>query len=148
MSSSRGWCCRCRSPRWRRTSASSGESAALFDSGVEFAARALVCAIVLMVWRFVQRRREFLAVFDHAAAKLAFWGSLALLSERETRLLGCAIALVLAGFSAWYGFRRREEAFVIYAYVYGTIAVDVQICEWLGRDAPIFSLPDRLHDRE
>src|SRR5205823_13608718 len=48
------------------------------------------------------------------AANLAFWGALGLITDGETRLFGCAIALVLAAFCAWLGFRRGEEAFVIY----------------------------------
>ena len=110
---------------------------AVFDSGADFAVRAFICAAALMVWRAVQRKREFAPVFDHAAANLAFWGSLGLLANDDTRLLGCVIALVLAAFCAWHGFRRGEEAFVIYAYVYGAIAVDVQICTWLHDEGPI-----------
>jgi hypothetical protein len=110
---------------------------AVFDSGVDFAVRAFICAATLMVWRAVQRKREFAPVFDHAAANLAFWGSIGLLASDDTRLLGCAIALVLAAFCAWHGFRRGEEAFVIYAYVYGAIAIDVQIGTWLHEEALI-----------
>ena len=110
----------------------------MFESGVEFAVRAFVTAAIVAVWRLVQRKREFNPVFDHAAANLAFWGALALLVEDHTRLLGCAMALLFAGLSAWYGSRQREEAFVIYAWVYGTIAVDVQVCDWLDDEALIF----------
>jgi hypothetical protein len=110
---------------------------AVFDSGADFAVRAFICAAILMVWRAVQRKREFVPVFDHAAANLAFWGAIAMMDAGTTRTLGCAIALVLAAFCAWHGFRRGEEAFVIYAYVYGAIAVDVQICTWLDEEALI-----------
>ena len=111
--------------------------AVLFDSGVDFAERAFICAATLMVWRAVQRKREFRPVFDHAAANLVFWGAIALMDSSSTRALGCAIALVLAAFCAWHGFRRGEEAFVIYAFVYGAIAIDVQICTWLHEEGPI-----------
>jgi hypothetical protein len=110
----------------------------LFDSGTEFAWRAFLTAAIVGVWRLLQKRRAFQPLFDHAAANLAFWGALALLAEDRTRLLGCALALVFAGLSAWHGWRRGEEAFVIYAWVYGTIAVDVQICDWLNDEALIF----------
>jgi hypothetical protein len=109
----------------------------LFDFGVDFAVRAFVTAAIVAVWRLIQKRRSFQPVFDHAAANLAFWGALALLEDDDTRLLGCAMALVFAGFSAWYGSRQREEAFVIYAWVYGTIALDVQVCDWLNDEALI-----------
>ena len=114
----------------------------LFDSGAEFAGRAFFCAAIVLVWRWIdaQRRRSapaFTSLFDHAAANLAFWGALGLVIDGETRLLGCAIALALAGLSAWHGVRKGEETFVIYAWIYGTIAVDVQVCDWLHAEAPI-----------
>ena len=111
----------------------------------DFALRTYLCAGTLVVWRVVDHSRRpqlqpgegkvsssFSPVFDHAALNLAFWGSLALMVETSTRTLGCAIAVLLAAFSAWLGVRQREERFVIYAWIYGTIAIDVQICLWLN----------------
>ena len=46
----------------------------------------------------------------------------------ETRLTDCLIAIVLAAASMVYARRTREATFVIYAWVYGTIAVDIAIC--------------------
>ena len=110
-----------------------------------FAMRAYLCAATLVIWRAIDgwRRRpeassattgavSFSSVFDHAALNLAFWGSLALMVKPETRLLGCGIAVLLAAFAAWYGVRTRQERFVIYAWIYGTIAIDVQIVTWLN----------------
>ena len=71
----------------------------------------------------------FTSFFDHAAANLAFWGSLALAAHKETRLLGCAITIVLAAAAMFYARRTREATFVIYAWVYGTIAVDIAVCD-------------------
>lgn len=111
---------------------------ALFDSDTVFAVRAFITAAAVTAWRFLSRRPAFQPVFDHAAANLAFWGALALVFQRDTRLLGCLIALLFAGAAAWHGVRRGGEAFVIYAWIYGTIAVDVQVCTWLNDDALIF----------
>lgn len=113
------------------------------DSAISFALRAYLCAGTLLVWRAIDSLRKpvprgsrpavsFSPILDHAALNLAFWGSLALVFEPDSRSLGCLIALVLAAFSAWYGFRRREERYVLYAWVYGTIALDVQVASWLG----------------
>ena len=120
--------------------------AEVLNGSSDFALRAYLCAGTLVVWRAVDHWRClpllqpgdrkasacFSPVFDHAALNLAFWGSLALMVETSTRALGCAIAVLLAAFSAWLGVRQREERFVIYAWIYGTIAIDVQISMWLN----------------
>ena len=87
----------------------------------------------MVVWRVIDRKLRpattFSSLFDHAAANLAFWGSLILAFKDETRLLGCAIAnRARSGVDA---LRRRthEATFVIYAWVYGTIAVDIAVCD-------------------
>jgi hypothetical protein len=51
------------------------------------------------------------------------------MGRSESRPLGCIVALLLAAVSARHGFRAREEMFVIYAWVYGTIAIDVLVCD-------------------
>ncbi|MEO6260688.1 MAG: hypothetical protein ABIP63_10065, partial [Thermoanaerobaculia bacterium] len=118
------------------------------DRSSVFAVRAFLCAGTLVIWRWVDRLRRgpirdaepsvsFSPVFDHAALNLAFWGSLVLMVRTETRLLGCVIAVLLAVLAAWHGVRRGEERFVIYAWIYGTIAIDVQICWWLNEEVLI-----------
>ena len=108
---------------------------ALFGGGTDFAVRAFIAVAVLVIWRVVQRKPAFAPVFDHAIANLAFWGALGLLGDGGTRLLGCVIAIALAAASAWRGVRRGEEAFVVYAWIYGAIALDAQVCSWLDGDS-------------
>lgn len=114
----------------------------LIEASVETSVRAFACAAILFAWREIDRRLRkgttFSPVFLHFATNLAFWGSIALTIERETRPLGCLIAIVLAIVCAIHGVRRDDESFVIYAWVYGTIAIDVFICsELLREDAAI-----------
>jgi hypothetical protein len=105
----------------------------LFDSSFETGVRAFVCSALLFGWREVDRRRRtvrtFQPVFAHFAVNLAFWGALMFMGRSESRPLGCIVALLLAAASARHGFRAREEMFVIYAWVYGTIAIDVLVCD-------------------
>lgn len=107
----------------------------IFDSSVETAARALLCAAIVLAWRAADERitgnRRFTRLFEHFAANVAFWGALSLTFERDTRWTGCALALAFAAAAAWYGVRERAVAFVIYAWVYGVIAVDVAVCSFL-----------------
>jgi len=106
---------------------------AIFEAPVATAGRAFVCAAIVAAWRVIDRKLRpattFSSLFDHAAANLAFWGSLALAAHKETRLLGCAIGVALAVAAMLYARRTREATFVIYAWVYGTIAVDIAVCD-------------------
>ena len=104
----------------------------LLEAHVATAVRGFVCAAIVVAWRVIDRKLRpattFSSLFDHAAANLAFWASLILAMTEETRLLGCAIAIVLAAAAMLYARRTREATFVIYAWVYGTIAVDIAVC--------------------
>jgi len=105
----------------------------IFDAPVETAGRAFICAALVVIWRvidrFVRPATTFSSLFDHFAANLAFWGGVTLAVHKETRPMGCAITIALAAASMLYGRRFREGTFVIYAWVYGTIAVDIVICD-------------------
>ena len=100
----------------------------LWNQHTQNAERAFTCAAIVFAWRFIDERRHpkttFTRVFDHFATNIAFWGALALMPNDDTRTLGCAIAIVFAIASALFGVRAREEMFVIYAWVYGVIAID------------------------
>lgn len=91
--------------------------------------RALLASAVIFAWRFVDIRlrtkTDFAPVFTHFATNLAFGGALALI--RIDLVSGCLVALVFAAVSAFYGVRTRDEMFVVYAWVYGTIAVDALV---------------------
>jgi hypothetical protein len=106
--------------------------AAMFDAAVETAVRSFFCAVIIVVWRAIDRKLRpattFTSLFDHAAANFAFWGALTLAAHEETRLTGCLIAIVLAAASMLYGQRTRQGTFVIYAWVYGMIAIHIAVC--------------------
>src|SRR5437763_8035369 len=114
---------------------------AIFDAPVETAGRAFICAAIVLGWRvadnFARRATTFSSLFDHAAANLAFWGALTLAVHKETRPLGCAIAVVLAIASMLYGRRTGESTFVIYAWVYGMIAIDIVVCNAISEEVLI-----------
>jgi len=114
----------------------------IWGSSRDTAVRAFVCAAVVLVWRLIdgryRKKRTFSPVFDHYAANLAFWGSLILCADKDVRLLGCAIALGLAACSAVYGFKTRSEMFLIYACVYGVIALDIAVVDMVPDLAALF----------
>ena len=115
----------------------------LFTATTDLALRAFACAAILVAWREIDRRvrpiRNFEPLFEHFAANLAFWGALIFTVDRDTRWYGLVIALVLAAFSLVHGFRRRRELFVIYAYVYGLIAVDIVVVACRTASSMVFS---------
>jgi hypothetical protein len=103
------------------------------SSSADTAVRAFACAGVVLLWTALDRRfrreRTFDRVFEHFAANLLLWGAFSLLFDSDTRWLGTLLTLVIAsGVIAW-GFVRRAEAFVLYAFVYAVIAVDVLIVD-------------------
>jgi hypothetical protein len=110
--------------------------AAIFDAAVETAVRSFVCAAIVVAWRVIDRKLRpettFSSLFDHAAANVAFWGSLTLAAQKDTRMTGCLLAVALAAASMLYGRRTRNGTFVIYAWVYGTIAVDIAVADALN----------------
>jgi hypothetical protein len=136
---------------------------AIWGSSSDTAVRAFVCAIIIVIWRLIDsllcgaadpaanpsaanpkpRRRvggatQFSPVFDHYAANLAFWGALILSADKDLRLIGCAIALGLAVASAVYGVKTRSEMFLIYACVYGVIALDIAVVDLVPALAALF----------
>ena len=70
-------------------------------------------------------------MFEHFAANLAFWGAVILTFDKDTRWLGVALAVGFAITAVVVGFRSRRELFVIYGYVYGLIAIDVTVGDFL-----------------
>lgn len=114
----------------------------IWGSSRDTAVRAFVCAAIVFAWRLIdakyRKTKTFSAVFDHYAANLAFWGSLILSADKDLRLLGCAIAVGLAACSAIYGFKTRNEMFLIYACVYGVIALDIAVVDLVPDLAALF----------
>jgi predicted membrane protein DUF2157 len=108
-----------------------------FTDSIGTASRAFGCAAFLTGWRFVNRRKGFELVFDHFIANLALWGGLILTFNSETREVGALIVVVLAVPAMVYGFRKRQEAFLIYALIYAMIAVDVVVIDAIKEPAVI-----------
>jgi hypothetical protein len=108
-------------------------------NSIETAMRAFTCAGLVAVWRILNRHLDFNRVFDHFVANLGLYGGLLLLTQSDTRFIGAMIVIVLAAMTIAYGFRKREESFVIYAYVYAVIAIDVLVIDPLHGETVILS---------
>ena len=107
------------------------EQRSLFHNDLQFAARAFVCVAVILVWRFLNRRGEFAPLFDQFAINIAFWGALVLTANADTKLLGLLVTLIIAAASVGWGFRQRRELFIMYAFVYTIIAINIFVAEVL-----------------
>lgn len=105
------------------------------DGSIETGVRALVCAAIVMAWRFADRRQRpqtaFTRTFDHFATNFAFLGAFLLMFHDDTRLTGVVLALAFAVAALLYGYRVTSEAFVLYGYIYGLIAIDVLVISWV-----------------
>jgi hypothetical protein len=107
----------------------------------EFAEAAFVCAAALLVWRELDRRfttTGFTRTFEHFAANLALLGGLALLDRDIT--LGSLVTIVIAVAIIVWGFRTKNEWFVLYAFLYAVLAMDILLIHLVDDDAFSFFL--------
>ena len=103
----------------------------MFDTSVDIAVRAFVCAAVVAVWRAIDRHPPFKPLFDQFAINFAFWGALALTTNHGFRFLGLLITMALGVGAVMWGFRQRRELFIMYAFVYTIIAINIVVAEAL-----------------
>ena len=84
------------------------------------------------------RVRDFAPSFEHFAANIAFAGTIALMFDDETRIAGCLLALAVAAAVTFWGVRTKRETFVLYAFLYAVLAVDVLFAELVDEEAFVF----------
>ena len=113
-----------------------------FGRATDYSIRAAGCAALLLMWRAAHlrfaRNRDFAPTLEHFAANVAFAGAFALMFEDSTRVLGCVSVLAIASAVIFWGIRTKREIFVLYAFLYAVIAVDVLFATIVKRDVPIF----------
>ena len=99
------------------------------DDTVALAIRAFVCAGAIVVWRVLNRRAAFAPLFDQFAIHIAFWGCVILTASSEARALGLVVTLILAAAVLRHGFRSRREIFIMYAFIYTLIVINILVAE-------------------
>jgi len=101
------------------------------SSTPELGARALACAALIAAWRYADRRSQpgtpFSDVFDHFAANLAFWGSIAWCVDWPWFAAGLPLLAALAYVSVRRGLDTSRESFLVYGTVYGAIGLCVAV---------------------
>jgi hypothetical protein len=97
----------------------------------EFALRAFSCSALLLMWRYANRREEFHVTLEHAAALLALSGASA---WNIVATLTVAVAVIV------WGFRTRRELFVLYAFTWGVVALNVWLARKLESEVVVFLL--------
>jgi len=96
----------------------------------EMGVRAMACALVILGWREFDRRRritDFVEVFEHFAANLAFWGAVGWCSDDGLRAAGVMALLPLAAASIGWALHSRSEAFAVYGVVYTTVGLSMAV---------------------
>lgn len=110
---------------WFGVGGTFGDALLLATSTPALGARALACAAVIAAWRYADRRAQpgsaFTAVFDHFAANLAFWGTIAWCVEWPWLAAGLPLLAALAYASVRHGLSTGREAFLVYGVVYAAI---------------------------
>lgn len=104
------------------------------------ALRGLACAALILIARECHRRlsrRDFLEVFDHFAANLAFWGTLALIADPARRGWGALLLPVLALFVGRRGYILGREILVLYALGYTALGLWLLVAKLV--ESPLLS---------
>lgn len=103
------------------------------------ASHLFMAAGAVLIWTLLDRRfrasRTFDRTFEHFIANLALIGAMTLVFDNEYRMAGVVLALVVAGIVIAWGVRIDHEPFVLYAILYGVVAVDALIIDVLEDDA-------------
>jgi hypothetical protein len=115
-----------------------------FGQSTDYAIRAFTCALLLLAWRTAHARlnhdpqRDFAPTFEHFAANVAFAGSVVLMFDNSTRIIGALVALAIASVVIAWGIRVKRELFVLYASLYIVCAVNVLFATLTNDDALTF----------
>ena len=114
---------------WFGVGGSPGDVLLFSSSTPALGGRALACAATIAAWRYADLRTRphtsFSAVFDHFAANLAFWGTLAWCDEWPWLAAGLPLLAALAYASVRHGLDTGREAFLVYGIVYAAIGICV-----------------------
>jgi hypothetical protein len=110
-------------------------SLGVYDDPTSYAIRATICAALLLAWRFANRIEDFAPIFEHFAANLLLSAGIGLMFDDDLRIAASLGTIVVAALVIVWGFRTRRESFVLYAFVYAVIALDVLLVEAIGTSA-------------
>ena len=112
---------------WFGVGGTLGDVLLFSDSTPALGARALACAATIAAWRYADHRARphtsFSDVFDHFAANLAFWGTIAWCVEWPWLAAGLPLLAALAYASVRRGLDTGREAFLVYGIVYAAIGI-------------------------
>ena len=110
---------------WFGVGGTFGDAIHAVSSTPELGGRALVCAVLIAAWRLADRQwrpdTRFRDVFEHFAANLAFWGSLAWCLDWPWLAAGLPLLAALAWASVRHGLEAGREAFIVYGILYPAI---------------------------
>jgi len=124
-------------------------------AGPELAARGYVCAAVLLLWRYCHRwwvrvdertvaipadatGHSFFPIFDHSTSILALISALILVFEGDTLAVGMLLLLATCASVFAWGWRKREQTFVIYAVFALLIGTGYLVAEKLEEEVILY----------
>lgn len=100
-------------------------------SDLETGMRALSCAAIVMMWRYLHRRSKqaplLLPILEHFAINLAFWGAISWCWSMSLSWPGFALTGVLAAIVITRGLREQEESYIIYGVAYAALGACIVI---------------------
>jgi len=111
------------------------------DFSANFGTKAILCAAAVVVLRLANRHRPFDEVYEHFAALLALAAGLSWTFEDRFRWIGVLVVLAVAAVLIVRGLRIRSEAFIVYAILAATVAIDVGVLSALDRNTTVVLAP-------
>ena len=125
---------------WFGVGGTLGDALHLSHSSPALGARALACATLIAAWRYADRRSRpdspFVDVFDHFAANLAFWGTIAWCLEWPWLAAGLPLLATFCYASVRRGLDTGREVFLVYGVVYGAIGLCAAVLPRLHGTTP------------
>lgn len=116
---------------WFGVGGSVGDALQIAVSTPGLGGRALACAALIAAWRCADRHwrpdTRFSDVFDHFAANLAFWGSLAWCLEWPWLAAGLPLLAAFAWASIRHGLATGREAFLVYGVGYAALGACIVV---------------------
>lgn len=112
-----------------------------YSSPGDYTLAAFLTVAALLVWRFLDRRfakTDFSRTLEHFAANIALLGGFSLMDRSVP--VGCLVAITIAAAVIAWGFRTRSEWFVLYAFLYGVVAMNILLIDLLKLEAVGFFL--------
>lgn len=113
----------------------------LFDAPSELGRQALICAVLVAVWRWLHGRfsrvRRLDRTFEHFAVNLAGFGATAYVSDDSLEALGLVLLALFVVSVTMLAVKRHSELFLLYTLFHAISGISVSVTRHVEDDVLI-----------